>query len=66
MLKDSLYNIRDELSRRHRNKEDVFKKAVEERLSKALWSYAEDVEDSVKFLSTKKDLNVLRGSARGK
>ena len=60
MFKSKLYNILDDLQSHSKDRNEIFQKSIEERLEKSLNSYNEQMLESYKYLSTKKEINVLK------
>lgn len=63
MFKDTLYVLLSELSERHRSREDFFEHRVKTRLDESLLSYTQDIDTSIKYLSSKSSLNVMKREA---
>ena len=55
-----LNDLLDELSKHHRSKEVIMLQAVEARLNASSKSYLEELENSVKYLSIRKPLNLMK------
>ena len=64
-LTNELYSILQELNGCHRNKEEVFESAIQDRLNNSLKAYMKSIEDSVVVLKKRTDsLDNLRRLSR--
>lgn len=60
MLEDNLVYIKTQLDGRTRDRKQLKRKYVVNRLSKSLQSYREDMERRIRYLSHKNPKNVLK------
>ena len=59
-MSNKLIHIAEELSKRHRSKNEVLESLVNERLNKSLEAYLSELEDRAKYVSHKNELKVLK------
>lgn len=55
-----LLNIKDKMSRKHRNTNKLVTYYVAQRLNKSLTTYISDLNDRINYLENRKPENVLR------
>lgn len=55
-----LQSIKDELKDYHKNKSDLVLYYISERLNQSFNTYVGELKDSLNFIETKNDLEVLR------
>lgn len=60
MIDNTINHIKDMLSQRHRDRASIMKDAINERLDKSLQTYSDTLDSSVKYISQKSELNVLK------
>lgn len=64
-MKEELCNIITELSKRHRNRNDVFYDCVEKRLQKSLNTYEKEITETYNFLTRRNEYRMMRKINRG-
>ncbi len=62
---DKLYFILSELREHKRDRAEVLSSCIQERLDTALKSYDSSLADSVSYLSSTNDINLLKKLSRG-
>ena len=53
-------HIKEQLSLRHRDKPEIMKSAINERLNKSLQTYDKELTSGVTYITRKNELNVLK------
>lgn len=56
----NLEHIREQLSLRHRNKSEIMRTAINERLNKSLQTYENELTSGVTYITRKSEINVLK------
>ena len=59
-MRFNLGHIQDMLESRHRSRNEIMEKAVEERLNKSLLEYTRTLDTGVEYVASKSELNVLK------
>ena len=60
MTDQQLLHIEGMLNSRHRDRHTILKESISERLNKSLFTYISDLDSSIEFIKTKKDISVIK------
>ena len=60
MFKDILYSMLNDMSKYHRDKDDLLAYYINKRLNKSLQVYYKELSKSIEYLSSKSELKVLK------
>lgn len=60
MTDQQLLHIERMLNSRHRDRHTILKESISERLNKSLFTYISDLDSSIEFIKTKKDISVIK------
>ena len=60
MTDQQLLHIERMLNIRHRDRHTILKESISERLNESLFTYISDLDSSIEFIKTKKDISVIK------